>query len=214
MKYTALIVAAGKGTRMGLAYNKVFIKLSENVTVLEKTISIFEEDKKCQEIVVVINPNELKQFMIKPQKGNVVFVSGGERRMDSVYNGLMAVSENKVLIHDAARPYLSAECLDRIVEAVFINQAVVPGVAAKDTVKYVEDGKIKESLERSRLNHIQTPQAFDTDLVIECYKKAFEDGFEGSDDAEIVEHYSDVPIIVVEGDYKNTKITTIEDMPS
>lgn len=213
MKYTALIVAAGKGQRMGLGYNKVFFQLSEDITVLEKTISIFAEDKNCQEIVVVVSASEYQRCLMKNQSGNVVFVSGGERRVDSVYNGLMAVSQDKVLIHDGARPYLSSECLKRVVEASAKNPAVIPGVKVKDTMKYVVDGQVKETLDRSLIYHIQTPQAFDTDLVIECYKKAFTDDFEGTDDAEIVEQYGKVAIKVVEGDYKNIKITTIEDLP-
>ena len=213
MKYTALIVAAGKGQRMGLGYNKVFFQLSENVTVLEKTIAIFAEDEDCKEIVVVVSAAEYQRCLLKNQSGNVVFVSGGERRADSVYNGLMAVSQDKVLIHDGARPYLSLACLKRVVEAAADNKAVIPAVKVKDTIKYIVDDEVQETLNRDHIYHIQTPQAFDTELIIACYKKAFASGLEATDDAQIVELCSDVTIKVVEGDLKNIKITTIEDLP-
>lgn len=213
MKYTALVVAAGKGQRMGLGYNKVFFQLSENQTVLEKTISVFAQDDDCVEIVVVVSAGEYQRCINIYPGGNVVFVSGGESRAESVFNGLMAVSQNKVLIHDGARPYLDNDCLKRIKKAALKYEAVIPTIPVKDTIKVVIDNEVKETLTRSLLYQVQTPQAFSTDLIIDCYKKAFASGFAGTDDAGVVEKFSTVKVRTVEGSNKNIKITTIEDLP-
>ncbi len=214
MEYSALIVAAGKGKRMGLGYNKVFFQLDEDTTVLEKTISIFQADEKCKEIVVVVSASEYQRCLTKYQKGHVVFVSGGETRGHSVFNGLMAVSRDFVLIHDGARPYLSNSCLNRVLKGCESSKAVIPVVAVKDTIKKVIDNQVVETFNRSQLFLVQTPQAFETDLIIDCYKKAFSKNYyEATDDAQLVELFSDVKIATVEGSYQNIKITTIDDLP-
>jgi len=213
MDYTALIVAGGKGKRMGLGYNKVFFQLSEEMTVLEKTISIFESDTRCKEIVVVVSANEYQRCISKYQMGHVVFVSGGESRGNSVFNGLMAVKHSKVLIHDGARPYLTQALLDRVVAQAELCNAVIPCVAVKDTIKEVIDNKVVRTLIRSQLRQVQTPQAFNTDMIISCYRKAMDQSLEFTDDAQLVELLSDEPICVVDGDYENIKITTLDDLP-
>lgn len=212
--YSALIVAAGKGQRMGIGYNKVFFQLTEEMTVLEKTISIFHEDRNCREIVVVVSASEYQRCIAKYQKGHVVFVSGGETRGHSVFNGLMAVSEDYVLIHDGARPYLTNACLQRVVDKCSLHKAIIPVLPVKDTVKQIIDNKVVETFKRSTLYLAQTPQAFETNLIIDCYHKAFDENFfEATDDAQLVELYSKQEIVCVEGDYQNIKITTIDDLP-
>ncbi|MGB4985268.1 MAG: 2-C-methyl-D-erythritol 4-phosphate cytidylyltransferase [Erysipelotrichaceae bacterium] len=212
MEYCALIVAAGKGKRMGLGYNKVFFQLNEEQTVLERTISIFETDERCKEIVVVVANSEYQRCLEKYKKGNVVFVSGGETRMNSVYNGLMAVKEDIVLIHDGARPFVSIGTIDRVLDKMDDFQAVIPCVKIKDTVKVVREDIVNTTLVRSELRQIQTPQAFNTDLIIGCYKKAFEQNIDATDDAQVVELCSNEPIYTVEGEYENIKITTLSDL--
>jgi len=212
MEYSALIVAAGQGKRMGLGYNKVFYPLKEGSTVLQKTVAIFLEDKRCKQIVVVMNQDDMSRCIMENDSGKILYVLGGERRQDSVMNGLMAVSEDYVLIHDGARPFLSKEAINQILEALKTEQACLLAVAAKDTIKEIKDGYVVKTLQRSDLVQAQTPQAFHTEFILACYKKAGDRGFIVTDDAQVVELVSDVKIKVVEGDYQNIKITTMTDV--
>ena len=146
MEYSALIVAAGQGRRMNLGYNKVFYTFADGKNVLEKTMSIFEADSRCKQIVIVTQREDYVRCMRnRTQRGNVVFVEGGTTRQESVFNGLMAVSEDYVLIHDGARPFLEQECLDRLCQSLSEHDACLLTVPCKDTIKVIEDGKIKET---------------------------------------------------------------------
>ena len=212
MKYSALVVAAGSGTRMKLGYNKVYMRMKDNRCLLEQTISVFQNDPDCRQIVVVTDPLSFRREIGEKTDGRTVLVKGGNTRQQSVYNGLMAVTEKKVFIHDGARPYLSMEALERLKKAMETEQAALLTVPCKDTVKKVTDGYIEKTYDRSVLICAQTPQAFDTDLLISCMDKAFCDHFTGTDDASVVERYGNVAISAVEGDYANLKITTPEDI--
>ncbi|MEG0176655.1 MAG: 2-C-methyl-D-erythritol 4-phosphate cytidylyltransferase [Bacilli bacterium] len=210
MKYSVIIVAAGSGSRMNLGYNKVYYPLN-GVTILEQTMKKFESDIRCTQIVVVTEGNDYKQHT-NHYNGKIVVVRGGDTRQESVFNGLCAVKEDVVFVHDGARPFVTASSLDRLCESLTCNDAAILMVPCKDTIKIVENGFVKETLERSKLMHAQTPQAFKTKLLLECYQKAFTDNYLGTDDASLVERYSNANIAVVEGDYKNIKITTKEDI--
>lgn len=212
MKYSALVVAAGSGTRMKLGYNKVYMKLPDGQCLLEKTLSGFLNDPDCSQVVVVTDPVLFRQEIGADTVGKVVVAQGGATRQESVYNGLMAVLEDTVLVHDGARPYLSNEALNRLKEAMETEKAALLTVPCKDTVKHVVDGYVVETYERSTLACAQTPQAFETRLLVSCMERAFEEGWTGTDDASLVEKYSDVRVKAVEGDYANLKVTTPEDI--
>ncbi len=212
MNYDVVIVAAGSGTRMGLGYNKVYYRPGEN-TILEQTMSVFLADEECKHVVVVTEP-ELYRTEIHLEDNRICVTSGGDTRQESVEHGLAQVQEEYVLIHDGARPFLSQECLKRIKDALKTNDAVCPVIPVKDTIKVTEDGYVRETLPRSILAAAQTPQAFRTELLRECMAQASADGYTGTDDCQIVEHYSSVKVCVTEGDYTNIKITTPEDLPS
>ena len=137
---------------------------------------------------------------------------GGATRQESVYNGLKAVHEENVLIHDGARPWVSKKNVDALLEKLAEHPACILMVPAKDTVKVVEKGIIKETLQRERLWLAQTPQAFDTRLIISCYKRAMDLGIQATDDAQVVELTCDMPVLCVKGSYDNIKITTKEDL--
>ncbi|MEG0077080.1 2-C-methyl-D-erythritol 4-phosphate cytidylyltransferase [Anaerorhabdus sp.] len=210
MKYSVIIVAAGRGSRMKLGYNKVYYPLN-GITILEQTMKKFESDPECNQIIVVTEGDDYKQHTNR-YTGKIVIVKGGNTRQESVFNGLCAVKEDVVFVHDGARPFVKEESLRRLSQAMEINEAALLMVPCKDTIKVVVDGVISKTLDRSKLMHAQTPQAFKTKLLIECYQKAFHDGYLGTDDASLVEKYSDAKIAVVEGDYKNIKITTPDDI--
>lgn len=212
MNYSALIVAAGAGERMKLGFNKVYMHLKNGQSLLGKTLSVFMDDPDCTQIVVVTDPVLFRKEIGTRCIGKVVLVKGGSTRQQSVHNGLMAVLEDKVFIHDGARPFLSEEALERLKKTMEHEKAALLTVPCKDTVKKVKDGYIEKTYDRATLVNAQTPQAFDTELIINCMEKAFKDAFTGTDDASLVEKYSDVRIASVEGDYSNLKITTPEDV--
>ena len=116
MDYTALVVAAGSGSRVNLGYNKLLYTFENGKTILEETLRVFMEDAQCRQIVVVANSDDKETFIKLCGCGKVVFAYGGETRQQSVYNGLKAVKEDVVLIHDGARPWLPKACIDELLE--------------------------------------------------------------------------------------------------
>lgn len=213
MNYTALIVAGGQGLRMGLGYNKVFYPLSEGKTVLDTTLQIFLDDSNCKQIVIVTNQADLQKIVTNYETGRIVNVGGGPTRQESVFNGLMAVKEEIVLIHDAVRPWCSIEKIQELLSYMETEQAAILGVRVKDTIKEVENGYITRTIDRETLVHAQTPQAFHTRFLLKCHHQAQDDHYQATDDAQIVEKYGqEVKVKLVEGSYKNVKITTLEDV--
>ena len=184
-RFAAVIPAAGKSVRMG-GRKKENIRLGEK-TVLEMTKDAFEGIGR----IVVVGPG-----------GDI---EGGERRQDSVMNGLSLLGDDTefVLVHDGARPFVSREVIERVKNALLSGSvAVVPCVRPKDTVRTAE-----KTLDRSKLFAVQTPQGFRLDVLKRCYEKVKEDGIEVTDDASAVE-YCGYRVDIVEGDYANIKITT------
>ncbi len=211
MKYTALIVAAGSGSRLGLGYNKAYYLLDER-TILEHSMELFVQDQDCEEIVVVTDPAEYFRKVSRDTTGRIVFAAGGKTRQESVWNGLQAVISNTVLIHDGARPYLSKDCLEAIKKAMETEDAACLAVKCKDTVKLTEDGYFVQTLPREKLMAAQTPQAFRTELILTAMHRAFQARAELTDDCSAVEQFTDTKVRAVTGSYGNFKITTAEDL--
>lgn len=210
MNYSAIVLCAGSGTRTGLKYNKMFYRLQDQ-TVYEKTIHIFLSDERCKQVVVVTKEQEQKDFANLIHDERIVFTIGGKERQDSVYEGLKKVTEDHVLIHDGARPYLSKDVIDRILVGLEEHDAILPMVKCKDTIKRVINNKVIETLKREELYQAQTPQSFQTDLIKKAYQKAIETNANVTDDASCVELLGG-EVYIVEGDYNNIKITTKEDL--
>ena len=208
MDYSCVIVAAGKGSRMNLGYNKVYYMLDDKC-ILEHTIKAFKDDHDCKEIIVVCDIDDFKAHI---KDDDVILVSGGATRSDSVYNGLQKVSYEYVMIHDGARPYVSSKILDDTKQCLSKHNACLAMVDCKDTIKKVVDNKVVKTYVRSTLKNAQTPQSFKTSMIIEAYQKAIADNFIATDDASIYEVYGNDDVYVIEGSYDNIKITTIEDI--
>lgn len=208
MDYSCVIVAAGKGSRMNLGYNKAYYMLDDKC-ILEHTIKAFKDDHDCKEIIVVCDIDDFKAHI---KDDDVILVSGGATRSDSVYNGLQKVSYEYVMIHDGARPYVSSKILDDTKQCLSKHNACVAMVDCKDTIKKVIDNKVVKTYDRTTLKNAQTPQSFKTSLIIEAYQKAIADNFIATDDASIYEVYGNDDVYVIEGSYDNIKITTIEDI--
>lgn len=208
--YSAVILAAGSGTRLGLGYNKLLYKLDEQ-TIIEKTVSVFEKDIDCKEIILVISKND-EETMKTIFKERVSYVFGGSTRQESSYNGVSHANQEIVMIHDGARPYVSQQELDACKKEMQISEACLLMVPVKDTIKVVRNGVVETTPNRSTLMAALTPQCFKKSLICECLEKAMNSTETFSDDASVVEKMSDVPVHVVLGEYSNIKITTKEDL--
>ncbi len=218
MKYSVCLLAAGKGSRTKLEYNKVFYKMvnprtGKEETVLDCSVSLFLEDLDCSQVIITCASSELDYMTSLYQNyDRVQVVTGGATRQDSVGEALQVVNSPFVFIHDAARPYLKREQIEALKDALKIEKACLLMVPSVDTIKTVENGYVKETLVRSEVYHAQTPQCFETNLIKECHKKANQEQQLATDDAQLVEWYSDIPIRVVNGDASNKKITLPSDL--
>ncbi len=213
----AIIVGAGTGNRMSLGYNKVLAELCGK-PVVEWTIRNFIETGLIDNLVLVINPKDQEEmndiFNIYKNKTNLKIVFGGQRRQDSVHNGIKALSDNVeiVLIHDAARPFITKEIIQRSILYAQKYGAACAGIQAKDTIKVVDDNNtITSTLERSSLWHAQTPQAFRKDIILTAYEQASIRGITATDDASLAEE-AGFKVTMFEGSSKNIKLTSKEDL--
>ena len=205
MNYDALIVASGKGERAKLGYNKVFYCMKDGKTVLEHAASLFMEDEDCKRVIIVTNEEDFDQ--IRPHE-KIILTKGGEVRSESVRNGLKLCESEYVFIHDGARPFLHEEALRQVKEKLITDKAVILGRYAIDTIKVVEDGVIKETIDRNKIFLAETPQAFDRKLIEDCYEKC--EGIAFTDDASLAEALG-YKVSVVNDEYDNRKLTKEED---
>lgn len=215
MAYQVIIPAAGQGKRMGAGKNKLFIELM-GLPVIVHTLQVFESDEQCEGVILVINLQEKPEFQAMIRKYNLKKVSalapGGKERQQSVYNGLKEVTtEEIVLVHDGARPFIDTKTIHRLVESAEENGAAVVAVPVKDTIKKVRNKMVLETIERTSLWAIQTPQAFRVPLLYSAHQAAIKTSFQGTDDASLVEEIGE-QVAVVEGNYDNIKLTTPEDL--
>jgi len=209
--YSVIILCAGKGTRTGLDYNKMLFQINER-TIYEMTLDVFLKDARCGQIIVVTQPFERKEFRKLSQDSRIQFVDGGKERQDSVYAGLQKTIYDEVFIHDGARPYIKHEHINALLECLKVHQACLLMVPCKDTIKRVIHGRVKETLKRSELMQAQTPQAFHREVIMKAYSQGIAQRFMATDDAQMVEEFTDVHVYAIVGDYENKKITTPEDL--
>lgn len=215
MTYTVLLPAAGSGKRMGAGQNKLFIPLKD-IPVLIHTLRVFEQDPRCAEIVLAVKKEEqafIENLLIEYRITKVAAITeGGAERQHSVYACLKAsLSKGIVLVHDAARPFIKQQVIHQLVQTAEKYGAAVAAVRAKDTMKKVEDGIIQETVDRESLWIIQTPQAFQYDLLEKAERLAEEELFLGTDEAMLVERLGE-QVRIVESTYDNVKMTTKEDL--
>ena len=216
---SAIILAAGKGQRMGTELPKQFLSMGDDM-LLTKTIRVFEESSVIQDIVLVTSEDWIgfcKTQIVDREGFRKVrkIVAGGKERYDSVYQGLLACpNADYVFIHDGARPFVTEEILVRTQEAVEKYEACAVGVPSKDTVKIVdEDGFVESTPPRENVWNIQTPQAFSYPLIRAAYEVVRDNNMTGiTDDAMIIERSRLAKVKLVMGSYYNIKITTPEDM--
>jgi 2-C-methyl-D-erythritol 4-phosphate cytidylyltransferase len=217
-KDTAIVVAGGRGSRMGGNLPKQYLEL-KGKPVISYCLEAFE--KSFIDEVILVTAEDFLDYC----KTNIVekygykkvkkIVAGGKERYHSVEKGLQeAKGSDYVYIHDAARPYVTQEMLERLAHAVRCYDAVVAAVPSKDTIKEAdEDAMSVKTLDRSRLWNIQTPQVFSYPLINRAFEELKKNSATGiTDDTMVVEKYTGHRVKMVEGSYSNYKITTPEDM--
>jgi 2-C-methyl-D-erythritol 4-phosphate cytidylyltransferase/2-C-methyl-D-erythritol 2,4-cyclodiphosphate synthase len=215
-RIAALIVAAGRGTRMGGDVPKQYRRLADT-RVLARTLALFERHAAINQIVVVINREDHALFDactegIGKLAGTAI---GGGTRQASCLAGLEALAGDRpdiVLLHDAARPFASADLITRAIEAAQLHAAAVPGIAVTDTVKQAgPDGQVISTPDRASLRAIQTPQAFAFNLIYDAHLRAAAAGIDTlTDDGAVIE-WAGHPLFVFEGEATNMKLTTESD---
>lgn len=225
-KCTAIVLSAGTGSRMGGPIAKQYMSLAGK-PVLWYSLNAVEQSVVIDDCILVAGPDDI-EYVTKEIVQKYGFskvhsaVAGGAERYLSVMNALKAMDESAgyVFIHDGARPFLTEEMLTRLADAVEEYHACVAAMPSKDTVKIVDrENYAIQTPDRRTVWNVQTPQVFDARIIIEAYERLemgmqrlHEQGIAITDDAGVVELFTNYKVRMVEGSYRNLKITTPEDM--
>lgn len=219
MRVTAIIVGAGEGKRMGGLVPKSFLLLAGRSLVL-RALDRFFSARSIGKVILVVAGKELQRSQALLQSDLHLshrpwtLQTGGATRQQSVRRGLEKLDPDCeiVVIHDAARPLVSAALIERCVDEASRAGAVVAGVPVKDTIKVVSDQHwVQTTPARNSLWEIQTPQAFRKELIVQAHDRAFRQAIDATDDSTLVEQMGK-PVLVVPGETTNIKITTPEDI--
>ena len=236
MTNIAVILAGGIGARVGGNIPKQLLPLQDGKSVLEHTVDAFEQSPHIHEICIVMHPDYIthaEQMLLANawQKVHHI-IPGGKERWESSVNAIRLLSERReargyevnLLLHDAARPFVSQEIIARVCDALKQHEAVTVAIPSTDTVYEMADGRVARIPQRSTIMRAQTPQAFRLELIAEAYTKALgvrdlsatscaTAHLPATDDCGIVhDHMPEVPIYIVEGEEQNKKITFKEDI--
>ena len=209
-----ILAAAGAGSRFGGNIPKQFSLMRDKplyLHALEPFLEFFEE-------AVMVVPEAWQgrvqeQIESLPYRAKLLLQAGGRERQDSVYRGLRRLSDSVeiVLVHDAARPFVSRDLIARVVEETRRGGACLPAVPLRDTVKEVSSRRVVRTVDRDHLRLAQTPQGFEINLLRQALKQAQKEGFCGTDEASLVERLGS-PVYVVPGELENIKVTWKEDL--
>ena len=213
MKVSAIIPAAGSGERFG--EEKQF-KLFSGRPLIFHTLKLFLQSDYIDEIIVAVpsaNVDSTHRDVLSMSAGKPVkVVAGGTRRQDSVKNGIDVSDSDSTLvcIHDAARPFVTEDLIQRSISACEFADGAVVGIPSKDTVKFSENGLVKETLDREKIWLAQTPQCFHKNKLLQALYYAETENLTGTDESALMEAMG-FSIKLVEGDSNNFKITTKDD---
>jgi 2-C-methyl-D-erythritol 4-phosphate cytidylyltransferase/2-C-methyl-D-erythritol 2,4-cyclodiphosphate synthase len=215
MNGLAILVAAGRGERMGADRPKAFLPIAGQPILLRAALA-FEAASSVDAIVAVVPEAQIAEArgMLSVATKLHAVVAGGGRRQDSVLQGMKQAAadfDGVVLVHDAARPFLEPQLIDAVARAARENGAALPVLGLVDTVKRVHEGRIVETLDRDELAAAQTPQGFRFPLLVRAYEEAFREGVTLTDEAMAVERLGEV-VVAVPGSLRNRKITTPDDL--
>jgi len=215
MNTLAILVAAGSGRRLGAARPKAFVNLGGKPLLLHSALRL-QAAPRVDGIVVVVPEGEQSsatELLLPVMKVRAV-VAGGPTRQDSVLEGLRQTPhdfEGVVLVHDAARPFVSVATIEAVIDGAQNAGAAIPVFPVSDTLKRVREGKVVETLDRSDLASAQTPQGFQLALLVRAYEGAFRERLRITDEAMAVERLG-ATVLAVPGSPLNHKITTPEDL--
>lgn len=209
---SVIIVAGGKGLRMGQDIPKQFIPIGGKPVLMHTIETFYNYDDKI-EIILVLSPDYFDYwqklrfeytFTIPHQ-----ITHGGETRFHSVKNGLEMVKNDIVAVHDAARPFASKELIEKCFEEACIGKAVIPALDATDSLREMTDDLHSKIIDRNKIKLVQTPQVFLTDVLRKAYNQEYIQTF--TDDASVVESIGE-NVLLVKGETSNIKITTPFDL--
>jgi 2-C-methyl-D-erythritol 4-phosphate cytidylyltransferase len=209
---SVIIPAAGFGTRMGCATAKQFLPLRAE-PVLVHTIRLFSESPTIDEIIIAAHDVKTTREFVGHMPKVTHIVRGGEQRQDSVWAGLQMVHARPriICVHDAARPLLPASVLEGILQEAATHPALVAAVPVKDTIKVAgPDGLVTATPDRAPLWAVQTPQVFWVEPMMDAFRRAYAEGYYGTDCASVVER-TGVPVRIYQGSPESLKLTTPED---
>ena len=208
----ALVVAAGRGTRLGAPLPKQYLPLG-GIAVLRHGVRALAEHPSIAAVRVIIHPDDRPHYdSATAGLGLMPPVDGGAQRQDSVRNGLESLADaapELVLIHDGARPFLDRPVIDRVLIGLGAHQGVIAALPVRDTVKRGDGGRIAATIDRGALWRAQTPQGFHYGPIVAAHRAAA--GAELSDDAAVAEH-AGIDVALVEGSEDNFKVTTMDDL--
>ena len=211
---SAVVVAAGSSTRMGM--DKLMLPLDET-PVIVYTLRAVQAAPSVREIILVTREDLIVPMSQLCQDYAISKVTkvvrGGASRTQSVRLGTLEVSGDAqvIAIHDGARPFVSAEVIERAVAQAMETGAAAPAVPVKDTIKVAHDGVVESTPDRACLFAVQTPQVFESSLIKAALQKALDDGLELTDDCAAVERLG-MKVALTRGDERNIKLTTPEDL--
>lgn len=216
-KCTAIILAGGKGLRAAQNIPKQFLRIGDMPMFLY-SLKTFQACELIDRIVLVLNP-QFFDMGLHAIEGNQIdklaaIAPGGDSRNESVYNGLLSIEARNciALVHDAARPFVHINDIERVIEAAYVHQAAILATPVTSTIKLVDnDMMINKTLPRESLYAAQTPQAFKADLLKSAHQKALLENLAFTDDASLLE-YTGISPKIVTGSADNIKITTAEDL--
>lgn len=211
LEYTVIILAAGKGERTGLKYNKVLTDINGK-KVLDYSVDFFIKHKQCKEIVLVCSETDFNFIYDRYNKRVDTIIIGGETRQESVFKGLNKAVLNYVLIHDSARPYINLQSVNELITNLEETNATTLAVYVKDSIRESNGNRLGKTFDRNKLLAIQTPQGFNKDLLIEAHTKARKLGYFATDDTDLIAKFTEVTPAFVIGDYRSIKLTTKEDI--
>ena len=216
MRISALIVAAGRGIRLGAGKNKLLVEIGKK-TILDYTVEVFEQAALIDDIVIVAAEEDLREVELVANKyhKDIRIVQGAETRTQSVHNGLKAIDPSCeiVLIHDGARPFVTENNIKYCIDDVRLHGSAITAVPVTDTIKRADESfMVTETLDRTDLYSVQTPQGFLYRDILGAYNKLAE-GENFSDDSAVYEKYVGKPYICI-GSAGNIKITYSEDLRS
>lgn len=216
MQTEVIVVAAGKGTRMGTDMKKQYLPLA-GAPILVRTLQTLAACPSIDRILIVAAEEDLDYVheLVREHRVEKIsrIVPGGQERQDSVLYGIKAVHPETeyIAVHDAARPLVTIDEVEAVIETAKQRGAGTLGVPVKDTIKRVERGQVRETLPREQLWAVHTPQAFQREVLEEAHRRSQLEGGFGTDDASLVE-WAGYPVRMVQGSYENLKITTPEDL--